>query len=233
MSAPGPILRECHRLLKHAHDLQTRITQAPRALAAQQTRARKMDELLHAAQDALKKLKVATHEKEVEIKTKRQQIDKYQKQLNDIKNAKEFDALKHEIAAAQQLVSQLEDEVLAALDEIDRQAAALPEAEKEVKRAHAELADFDRISAARVAEFAAQRQQALTELVQVEATLPDDVKALYERPVKAKGEDALSAVENRTCVACYTEVTAQNFNELLSGRYVTCKSCGRILYLVQ
>jgi predicted nucleic acid-binding Zn-ribbon protein len=47
----------------------------------------------------------------------------------------------------------------------------------------------------------------------------------------ARGADAMAAVENRTCTACYTEITAQNYHELILGQLVVCKSCGRILYL--
>src|SRR4051794_18026630 len=124
MSAPGTILRELHRLLKHAKELQTKIDQAPKSLQAQQTKLRKQEEALHAAQDALKKLKVHTHEKEVLIKTKRQQIAKYEKQKENITNKKEFDALKHEIAGEEAAISQLEDEILAEMEEAEQRAAA-------------------------------------------------------------------------------------------------------------
>jgi len=233
MSAPGPILRELHRLLKHARDLQTRIAQAPKTLLAYQTKTRKQEELLHQAQERLKKLKVATHEKEGEIKTKRQQIDKYEKQLNDITSKKEFDALKHEIATAQAAIRELEDEILAEMEEAEQQAAGMPEIEKATKLAQAELTDYDRGTAERLASFSEQRRQTLTELARVEATLSPELKAIYERPVKAKGDDALSHVENRTCGTCYCDLTAQNYNELKSGRIVCCQGCGRILYLME
>src|SRR5947209_7257933 len=139
MSAPGPILRELHRLLKHATDLHTRMTQMPKTLQAQQTKARRQDEVLHHAQDAIKKLKVAIHDKESQIKTERQRITKYEKQLEEITSKKEYDALKHEIAGVYEAISQLEDEILAAMEETDKQTAALPEIEKETKQVQAEL----------------------------------------------------------------------------------------------
>ena len=233
MSAPGPILRELHRLLKHAKELQTRITQAPKTLQAHQNKVRKQEEILHQAQEGLKKLKVATHEKEGQIKIKRQQIAKYEKQLDEITSKKEYDALKHEIAGTQAAIGQLEDEILTEMEAADQRAAALPEIEKATKQAQAEMAEYERGTAERLASFAAQRQQALTELARVEATLPPEVLPLYERPVKAKGDDALAGVENGCCQACYCDLTAQHYNEVKSGRYLTCQSCGRILYLME
>ena len=41
----------------------------------------------------------------------------------------------------------------------------------------------------------------------------------------------LAAVKGRTCTHCYTEITAQQFNELHQELYVLCKSCGRIFVL--
>jgi uncharacterized protein len=67
-------------------------------------------------------------------------------------------------------------------------------------------------------------------LKQVEATLPDDVKAHYDRLVAARGEASIAAVEGQTCTACYTDVTSQMANDLRRGDFVLCKSCGRILY---
>jgi len=67
----------------------------------------------------------------------------------------------------------------------------------------------------------------------VEATLPDDVRPLYERLLAAKGEDALAGVEERNCMACYTAITAQNYHDLKHNQFVLCKSCGRILYLAE
>ena len=66
-----------------------------------------------------------------------------------------------------------------------------------------------------------------------EAGLPEDVRALYDRLVAAKGDSAMASVQDRTCSACYTEITAQSQNDLLQERLVFCKNCGRILYLAE
>jgi predicted nucleic acid-binding Zn-ribbon protein len=76
-----------------------------------------------------------------------------------------------------------------------------------------------------------QFDKALAELKDVEASLPAEIRPQYERLVATRGEDGMAAVMNRTCVACYTEITAQMYNDLLAARFVLCKSCGRLLYL--
>jgi uncharacterized protein len=231
MSTPAAILREIHRLRRHAADLQARIDQGPRQTKAQHAKVARQEETLQQAHEALKKLKVTMHEKEVSLKATQQQIAKYEKQLNEAASKKEYDALKTEIAAARQKVRQLEDEILDAMGESEERTARLPEEEKALRQAKEEVLQYERDSAQRLAGYATQRDEALRQLAAVEATLPPDMRAQYDRLVAAHGADALSAVQNRTCVACYTEITAQMYNELMRGMFVPCKSCGRMLYL--
>jgi predicted nucleic acid-binding Zn-ribbon protein len=231
MSGPAALLREIHRLRRHARELQTRIEKGPLALKAQQDKLVKQEAALHQAQDELKRLKVMTHDKEVSLKTAQQQIAKYQKQLNEAASKKEYDALQHEIAAARKSVSQLEDEILDAMAATEERTAQVPELTRALQQARDELAKFERDHQARLAGFAEQRQQALQNATQIEAGLPPDIRPNYDRLMTVRGDDALSVVENRTCMACYTEITPQNFQELSRGQFVLCKSCGRILYM--
>jgi predicted nucleic acid-binding Zn-ribbon protein len=233
MPGPATILREIHRLRRLAADLQNRSEQQPRLLKAQQNAVARQDEALREAQDAIKRLKVTTHEKEVSLKTTNQHIAKHEKQLNEAVSKKEYDALKGEIAAGRDAVRRLEDEILDAMAETEERTAQLPQLEKAVQQARAELGQFERDSEARLHDLAEQRERVLRQLAETEATLPADVRPQYDRLVKARGEDALALVEGRTCTACYTEITAQQSNDLLRDQLVFCKSCGRMLYLAE
>ena len=69
------------------------------------------------------------------------------------------------------------------------------------------------------------------ELRQSEATLPDDVRELYRRIVRQKGEDALAMVENQFCGGCNQQIPLNMLNQIMLGQPVFCKTCGRLLYL--
>jgi len=231
MPGPAVLLREIHRLRRFAKDLQTKIEQAPRTLKLQQGRVTRQEEILHQAQDELKRLKVTIHDKEVTLRTTLQQITKYQKQQNEAASKKEDDAFQHEIDTVKKKVAKLEDEILDAMGQSEEQAAGLPELEKALKRVREEVAQFDRDSASRQTRYAEQLKQTQQQIVDVEATLPPEVRPMYTRLIAAKGEDGMSGLNGRTCTACYTEVTAQNYNDLAQGNFVMCKSFGRMLYL--
>jgi predicted nucleic acid-binding Zn-ribbon protein len=231
MAGPAAILRELHRLRRHARDLQSEIDRGPRTLKTQQDKVAKQEEVLREAQEGIKRLKLETHDKELTLRTKQQQIAKHERQLNESTSKKEYDALQAEINSDRRACQRLEDEILDRMGETETQTAQLPELEKAVQRA--------REDAARVVDDIQARRNSLTErlnevhqnISEVEATLPEDVRTYYQRQLTARGEDALSAVLGRTCTACYTEITAQNYNDLAQGQFVLCKSCGRILYL--
>jgi len=231
MAGPAATFREIHRLRRYAKDLQTEIDRGPIRLKAQQGKVTRAEEALREAQEALKRLKVTVKDKEVSLKTAYSQIAKHEKQLNEAASKKEYDALKGEIAAEKANCQRLEDEILEGMAGTEDRTAQLPELEKAIAEAKQEYARYEADYQSRLDGLTSQFDETQQKLREIEATLPDDVRVTYERLVAARGPDALAPVEGRTCGACYTEITAQSYNDLLVGRLVACKACGRMLYL--
>jgi predicted nucleic acid-binding Zn-ribbon protein len=231
MSGPAVLFREIHRLRRFAHELQEQIDRLPRQQKAQQTKVARQEEIYRQAQDAIKHLKVEIHGKEGTLKSAHGQIAKYQKQLNDVGSKKEYDALQHEINDAKATCARLEEEIFTGMTESEEKAAQLPELEKAVRQAKDEYAKFESGMQERLTSYQTQLTEACKQLQEQESALPANLRAQYERNVAAQGPDALSAVQGRTCAACYTGITAQQYNELQQELFVSCRSCGRILYL--
>jgi predicted nucleic acid-binding Zn-ribbon protein len=112
MAGPATILREIHRLRRHAKDLESEIERIPRLLTGQLTKVTRQEEALKDANEALKRLKVANHEKEGLLKATLLQITKHGDQLNAASSKKEYDALKVEIASDKKKSQELEDAIL-------------------------------------------------------------------------------------------------------------------------
>jgi predicted nucleic acid-binding Zn-ribbon protein len=231
MSGPAVLFREIHRLRRFTRDLQEQIDRAPKQQKVQQAKVARQEELYRESQEAIKHLKVEIHSKEVTLKTTHGQIAKYQKQLNEAESKKEYDALQHEINDARSACQRLEEEILNSMGESEEKTAQLPELEKAVRQAKEECAQFEAGTKERLASLQTQLAESHKQLQEQEATIPSAIRSSYERVAAARGADALSAVQGRTCAACYTEITAQQANELQQELHVLCKSCGRILYL--
>src|SRR5579885_341427 len=171
MAGPAAILRDLHRLRRHARNLQDEIARIPLMLKAYQGKAARAEEALRHGQEEVRRLKVKTHEKETELKAAQQQIARYEQQRNQATTRKEYDTLNAEIAHARQKCQQLEDEILASMLAVDEQTAKLPELEAEVKKAKADYSAYEKTAAERQAGLTAQLEQARRELKEVEAGL--------------------------------------------------------------
>jgi predicted nucleic acid-binding Zn-ribbon protein len=224
-------LRELHRLRQHIKRLQDEINRVPLQIKGQNARIARQEEEIKAAHDDLKHLKVAIHTNEVALKEAHQRIAKFESQIDIIQSKRENDALQHEIAHEQKHCGELEEAILGDMTRAEDDERRIAELDKALKQGKAELAQFEQTSKGRVAELSAELQRAQGQLKEVEGQLPDDIRPQYERLVGAMGEDALSLAKDRTCSACYSGLTQQQHNDLLAGRLVTCKSCGRIVYL--
>jgi uncharacterized protein len=231
MATTAELMREIHRLRRFARDLQEQIDRAPVQLKAQKAKVARHEKAATDNQDAIKKLKVTIHEKEVTLKTTHAQIAKHEKQLNEATSNKEYDALKIEITADKETSQALEEEILTAIGESEERGAKVAELDAAVRTAKAEFVKWESESGARLATLQQQQAEAQAKLKEVEASVPKDVRPSLERMVRGKGVEAFAAVESRGCASCRTEIIAQQYNELLMGAFVVCKSCGRILYL--
>jgi predicted nucleic acid-binding Zn-ribbon protein len=231
MPGVADFLREIHRLRRHAREMQQELDRAPIVLKAHRNKLAKCETDATEGHDTLKKLKVATHEKEVTLKTTVQQIAKYEKQLDEVTDTKQMEALRHQIANAQEKVSTLEDEILNSLSEIDERTAKLPELDQSAAKAKTDFAAFEADQKERNARLAEELKSALAGVAEVESRLPPDMKQHYQRMINAFGADAFAEAEGTTCSYCHAQITSQQQIEVQSGEFVLCRSCGRGLYL--
>jgi predicted nucleic acid-binding Zn-ribbon protein len=231
MASTAELMREIHRLRRFARDLQEQIDRAPLQHKAQKSKVTRREEEARDNQETIKKLKVSIHEKEVTLKTTHGQIGKHQKQLNEAGSEKEYDALQTEIAAAREKCGTLEEEILAAMSESDERTAKIPELDRAIQTTREELARDEKDSGARLASLQQQLDETQARLKEAEAAIPTNVRSKFDRIVRGKGVDSFAPLGDGNCAFCRTEITAQQYNELLIGNFVVCKSCERILYL--
>ncbi len=69
-----------------------------------------------------------------------------------------------------------------------------------------------------------------TALSEAEKILPSTAIVTYRRLVQAHGAGALATVENNACTACFEILSANYLVELNTGKFLFCRTCGRLLY---
>jgi predicted nucleic acid-binding Zn-ribbon protein len=184
------------------------------------------------AEDELKKLQVAKSEKETEMQAKEDQIRKHEGDLFQIKNNKEYTALKQEIESIKADVSLLEDAIITLLDQIE---AAQSRCEEEKKLFEAEKQSTDKekesikseekVLDQRLSELSAKRAEFLKE---VDA----NILPRYQRILENRGKVAITKIDGEFCGECNMTLRPQIINEAqLRKNLVFCENCGRMLYV--
>ena len=183
-------------------------------------------------EEKFKIIQVRRKEKELELKTKEEDITKANTQLFQIKTNKEYTAKIAEIEHIKADKSIIEEKILMAFDESDEAQAEIEkerikvtqEEQKysaEKKEAEAEIKIIDD----RIKVLESQHKQAM-------AGIDADFLSRYERILKHKGGLAIVPVEGNACGGCHMNVTAQQINAIkMNVQLVECEMCSRILYL--
>ena len=148
-----------------------------------------------------------------------------------IKTNAEYAALTHEIAFAQQGISDLEDGILKLLEETEELAADL-------ERASVEVAEIERGIDKSVSELRARLDELNDTLVirkderkRIAMRVDASLLRRYEGIFRSKGDCALARVENGACSGCYVSLPPQTVIEVKrSTGFKECDGCGRILY---
>lgn len=231
MSITAAALRELHRIHQQLAELRDRLERGPRQVRAREASVAQLEARLTEAREKAKQTQMSVDRKQLDLKAGEQKVVDLRVKLNAANSNREYQALLEQIAAAEMAGSVLSDEILEGLEKIDQLAVAVKEAEKNLTAGKQEL---DKARKA-VEESAAAIHSDITrleaELVQAEQGLPADIKTDYQRVVRSKGADSLSAVDDGVCTGCGQQITLNMQNELKLSKLVFCKSCGRLLYL--
>lgn len=236
MSASTPnvgteILRSLHRIHRQLTDLRERLDHGPKRLRAAETNAAHRETHLAQAQADLKKLRIAADQKQLQLKTGEDKVKDLQRKLNTASSNREYQALKDQMAADQMTNSVLSDEILEVLEKIDEFHRQVRDMESALAAAKKKAADVRKEVQEREPSIRADIQRLEAELKESEAVLPPDVRELYNRVVRQKGEDALAAIDNEYCSGCHQRVPLNICAEIMMGRAMFCKTCGRLLYM--
>src|SRR4051812_43645130 len=224
-------LRTLHRIHRQHSDLKDRLSRGPRQIQAAELAVKKCETDLGQAKEAFKQAKMASDEKQLQLKHRESKLDDLQAKLNMAQSNKEYQLLKDQMAADKQANSVLADEILETLETIDQLQIAVKTAESNLAKTKDELA--------KVRKRVSDQQQGLeTELARVrgelhaaEGVLDGDFKDNYLRLSRSMGEESLAPVEGGCCGGCSQTLTVQMLNLLKLDKPVFCMSCGRLLYL--
>lgn len=168
---------------------------------------------------------------ELEVVSKKQQIEKYALQQFQTRKNDEYRALAHEIELCKEAIVKLEDQQLDLMEKAEtaqRDAAAAAHAANDAKK----LAD------GQIASLAAREQNLQKELAELQSNreqlllaVDETARSRYERLLKSKGGNVVVGVQHGVCGGCHMKLPTQIIVSCQAQQeLVTCINCGRILY---
>lgn len=171
--------------------------------------------------------------KEKDLEDNRIKRQKYEGQLYQVKTNKEYSAVLAEIEEVKQEKARIEEEILSLMEQQERAAADVKDAEAHFKTCEAQ----GRTEEARLAEKMRGAEADLglvrSERAQVARELPAPVLADYDKILRHRGVAVVEVTKPNFCGGCHVTMTPQRLQELRQqNALIHCESCGRYLYWV-
>jgi uncharacterized protein len=230
MSAAAAGLKRLHEFHLRLQELQHQLEHGPRQVKArQQILARKQTEI-DALKAELKQTRLMADQKNLQLKTNETKIGELRVKLNQATSNREFDIIRSQIDADSMANSVLEDEILEVLDKVDQIQQKIGKAESEAAQTAADVRRVAQDVESSAPQLRTQAAEIETALREAEKILPGTTVEMYRRLVQAHGAGALATVENNACTACNEILSPNSLVELNTGKFIFCRSCGRLLY---
>lgn len=218
--------------------LETATDEARRKIADYPERTQTLNARLQSARDLLSGVKArltAAQERrrgdEKEVATVQTRLAKYKDQLLEVKTNREYQAMLHEIEAAQNDIRAREDRILEIMMESDELAAAVKKSEAELKTAEKEIAAERQTLDREVAELRAELEKTAAARQKLASEIDRSVLDTFEQVAKGRKGVAVAEARNGLCTICHVRLRPQVFNEIRrNASIIQCDSCRRILY---
>lgn len=211
--------------------LETRLAAIPKEIAALENEIATEKRNLEEAEKALGETQKAQRAFERDLSLAEEKHEKYKDQLMNVKSNEEYKAMQRQIEIAKQHISDIEDSILAGLDQIEALEARRRARDEELKKGLVEITAMEK-------ELEDERGRLQKELdgrrSSREAILPSissDLLGEYQAIARSRGGVAVAEAIDEHCQVCMVRLRPQVFQELKIGdRVHHCGNCNRILF---
>ena len=210
------------------------ITAHPERLAAADARLDAAKHVVESAKQRLKESQEARRALEKDAALYQGRLTKFKDQLSAVKTNREYQAMQHEIATAEQELGAAEEKVLERMMEGDALAAEVKQAETTFAVQQKEI-ETERKT---LAEELTATKQALEDATAKRAALVKELDArlvaLFAQVSRMrKGVAICTATRDGLCSVCHVRLRPQVFQQVRhNDSIIQCDSCQRILYYV-
>ncbi len=228
MSDPAEALAKLYECEQSLEQLSRRQNELPGRIVGIEVSAQAARDLITAHRDALEDTEKRRREQEAALQDTEAQRDKFKGQTALVKTNEEYTALLSEIDTVTNRISQLEEEILLAMEAVDEVSGGLSDFRSGKEHAEREQTSLADELKRRLAEAEAELEAHEKEREHLAGELPDPAGASYLR-MRKTGRSGTTTYRDRTCIACHRDIPYETINRVIGGELHSCPHCQRIL----
>jgi hypothetical protein len=204
----------------------------PAERASLEAKAKLASGHLDQAKHEVKHLESERKKLELEVESRKQQIEKYSLQQFQTKKNEEYRALGNEIESCKKEITRLDDQQIVFMEKIEA-------AQKKVAAANEEYLAAKRAFEGRLTELKTREDKLLKDLAAAEADrnavaerVDESLRGKYERLLKGKGGGrVLVGISHGVCGGCHMGLSRSLVLQCRGGKeIISCPNCARLLY---
>jgi len=172
----------------------------------------------------------------LDLKSNEADINKLLFQLTQAKTNETYSGIEKRIKEEQAQNSALEDSILKLMDDIEAIESELAALKDELQTEQKELADFEAKVARDSSAIDVRIHEHQSTVAEIEESIEAEVLGKYHRLFERFDGDVMAGLDMGAgiCLGCNLPVTKQDINLILADNdIIFCKSCSRILYILE
>ena len=234
-NAIASLLAEIHHIQRRLSDLNARLARGPKMIQVQKSTADRILLQREQVRAEHRLLSQAAKLKEDQLAQSEAALTRRKTQMQEAKTNKEFEALKLQVQADEATNGLLADETFLAMDKAEKFMPNITAVEQELQTANAMLQKTQATVAGEQPAIEVDMAQCAARLKDTEQKLPPAFREIYSRLAKSMGgEQSLAQIyDQKFCGGCRQLIPINFIAQVLHGKPVTCKSCGRLLYMTE
>ncbi|MGD1276523.1 MAG: C4-type zinc ribbon domain-containing protein [Tepidisphaeraceae bacterium] len=218
---------------------QARLDAVSKNVRIQERKTAEISERLRLGQAKLREQQSQAAQLDLDVKTRDAHIDRLRTQQQNAKTNREYQTFLVEINTEKVDKAKMEDQLLAALEAIEKLGAETAELGRSLEAENAKLVEMQGEIGQRVAQLQREIEALHPGRRATAEAVPPRARDAYERLAERYDTDAMAAIakpdrrrEEYVCTACNMDLVTDIYNKLHSrDELVFCPSCRRILYI--
>jgi len=211
-------------------DLEHQTTVIPRQIQEWDNSLNSHREELRRLKDGAETIKKEQRRLEHDLDAKQTELAKYNAQLPQIKTNREYKAILVEIDAVEKRISDLEEEVLMKMAEVEEVETGIKAKEAEAQKAQEETEREKEKLKQKRTELEQSLEGTRSERKDLAADVDTTLMVRYDKIRVRKGGLAITQIDDESCGACHMALPPQLVNEVMGGKIKSCPNCMRLLY---